>query len=149
MENEIKIGTIVKFDLDPSQSDNKVVRIVGRLAYTESVTGVDEDGVGGTGSFSIENPSFITIISTPPNKIKIVSITNLGTVLLPNQTLPKQEEDLEIANIKKWSDEDLKNAIEHGLNSFEDFDKTSNYDEESRAEGLKEIQEDYLQSLKK
>src|SRR5438128_512446 len=40
--------------------------------------------------------------------------------------------------------EEIKSAIKYGLNSFEDFDRTSNYDEESRKEGLEEIQNEYL-----
>lgn len=42
---------------------------------------------------------------------------------------------------------EIEKAIEHGLNSFEDFDRNSNYDEESRIEGLQEIQEDYIKQL--
>jgi hypothetical protein len=41
----------------------------------------------------------------------------------------------------------LSDAIEHGLNSFDEFDKGYNYDEESRAEGLKEIQEEYIENF--
>jgi uncharacterized coiled-coil protein SlyX len=43
---------------------------------------------------------------------------------------------------------EIEKALEYGLNSFEDFDETSNYDEESRKEGLKEIQQDYISNLK-
>lgn len=38
----------------------------------------------------------------------------------------------------------LEQAIAHGLHSFEDFDANSNYDEESREEGLKEIQNEFI-----
>lgn len=42
----------------------------------------------------------------------------------------------------------IEEAIKHGLDSFEEFDRNSNYDDESRVEGLKEIQEDYVSQLK-
>jgi hypothetical protein len=41
----------------------------------------------------------------------------------------------------------LSDAIKHGLNSFEDFDAESNYDEESRKQGLKEIQKEYIENF--
>jgi hypothetical protein len=53
------------------------------------------------------------------------------------------------ANKANWTDEDMRKAIAHGLSSFDDFDRTSNYDEQSRKEGLKEIQDEYLESLTK
>lgn len=42
---------------------------------------------------------------------------------------------------------EIEKAIKHGLNSFENFDRNSNYDEESRGEGLQKIQEDYIKQL--
>ena len=50
---------------------------------------------------------------------------------------------------KLYTEQDIRDAIEHGLYSYDDFDRTSNYDEESRAEGLKEIQDEYIDSLNK
>lgn len=44
------------------------------------------------------------------------------------------------ANPNKWTDEDIKKAIEYGLWAFKDFDRDSNYDAESIQKGLKQIQ---------
>lgn len=40
----------------------------------------------------------------------------------------------------------IRRAVEYGLYSFEDFDADSNYDEESRAEGLREIQDSFIEN---
>ncbi len=49
---------------------------------------------------------------------------------------------------KLYTEQDIRDAVEHGLWAYPDFDRTNNYDEESRAEGLKEIQDDYFHILK-
>lgn len=43
---------------------------------------------------------------------------------------------------------EIEKAIQFGLFSFEEFDANSNYDAQSRIEGLKEIQQDYISNLK-
>lgn len=49
--------------------------------------------------------------------------------------------------MKTYTEEDLRKAVEFGLWAFEDFDRCSNYDKESREEGLKEIQDEFINGL--
>lgn len=50
--------------------------------------------------------------------------------------------------MKTYTEEDLRKAVEYGLFAYPDFDECSNYDAESREEGLKEIQDEFIESLK-
>ncbi len=51
--------------------------------------------------------------------------------------------------MKTYTEEDIREAVAHGLWAFDDFDRSSNYDDESRAEGLKEIQDEFVEMLNK
>lgn len=51
--------------------------------------------------------------------------------------------------MRTYTEEEIRKAVEFGLFSFDEFDKNSNYDDESRAEGLQELQDDFVASLNK
>lgn len=51
--------------------------------------------------------------------------------------------------MRTYTEEEVRKAVEYGLWSFDDFDKTSNYDNESREEGTKEIQDEFIKLLNK
>lgn len=51
--------------------------------------------------------------------------------------------------MRTYTEEELRKAIAYGLWAFDDFDRSSNYDDESREEGLKEIQDEFVEMLNK
>jgi hypothetical protein len=51
--------------------------------------------------------------------------------------------------MRTYTEEEIRKAVAFGLWEFYDFDRTSNYDEESREEGLKEIQDRFVEMLNK
>lgn len=50
---------------------------------------------------------------------------------------------------RTYTEEEVRQAVEFGLTSFYEFDRDSNYDAESRAEGIKNLQDEFVESLKK